>query len=113
MEKLSFLVYIRRMVRKLGRIKIDPGEFSYDGDPAPIEVLLPPGAVVFNIIASGSTPWLYFYYEGPNWRKKTAGFVMQRFLLWVHGETYSGPLGPHVGSVVLNGTICHLFRLEA
>lgn len=67
------------MVRKLGRIKIDPGEFSFDGDPAPIEVLLPPGAVVFTIIASDSTPWLYFYYEGPNWRKKTAGFVMQRF----------------------------------
>ncbi len=99
------------MARKLGRIKIDPGEFSPDSEPAPVEILLPPGAVVFTIMVRSSDPWLYFYYEGSNWRKKTAAFVIQRFLLWFHGEPYSGLLGPHIGSVVLNGTEAHLFRL--
>ena len=100
-------------LRKLGRIKLDPGEYSPDEDPKPIEVLLPPGAVVFTLLELHGNPWLQFYYEGPNWRKYKTSFIKQRFLFWFDGETYSGPLGPHVASVVLNGTVGHLFRLDA
>lgn len=98
------------MSRKLGRVKIDSGEFAQDADLEPIEVLLPVGAVVFTLIAEGSKIWLHFYYEGPNWRK--GPLVAQRFVFWFPGECYSGPLGPHISSVVLNGTVGHLFRLE-
>lgn len=101
------------MPRKLGRIKIDTGEAAIDREPDPIEVLLPPGAVVFTLMAHRRTPWLYFYYEGPNWRKNPNTLVKHRFLLWFHGEPYSGSLGEHIASVELNATVAHLFRLDS